>query len=141
MKPKTVVVIGAGIGGITAAIHLAKQGLQVTVLEKNARPGGHQQNDANKHHLYDMQSVPHKLSLIVDSSALSLWLLYKRSEIGSEHRTIEINRPEATRHNTALTIDDKCRRDTTDAKLPRAGVGLDGQGLCSLESGRPVGRR
>jgi phytoene desaturase len=40
MKTKTVVVVGAGLGGITAAIHLAKQGWQVTVVEKNARPGG-----------------------------------------------------------------------------------------------------
>lgn len=40
MKPKSVIVIGAGIGGITAAIHLAKHGLQVTIVEKNARPGG-----------------------------------------------------------------------------------------------------
>jgi phytoene desaturase len=40
MKSKSVIVIGAGIGGITAAIHLAKHGLHVTVLEKNSRPGG-----------------------------------------------------------------------------------------------------
>ena len=40
MKTKNVIVIGAGIGGITAATHLAKQGLHVTVIEKNARPGG-----------------------------------------------------------------------------------------------------
>jgi phytoene desaturase len=40
MKAKSVIVIGAGIGGITAAIHLAKHGLHVTVLEKNSRPGG-----------------------------------------------------------------------------------------------------
>lgn len=37
---KSVIVIGAGVGGITAAIHLARHGLRVTVLEKNARPGG-----------------------------------------------------------------------------------------------------
>jgi phytoene desaturase len=40
VKSKSVVVIGAGIGGITAAIHLAKHGLRVTVLEKNSYPGG-----------------------------------------------------------------------------------------------------
>lgn len=40
MNTKTVVIIGAGIGGITAATHLAKQGLRVIVIEKNSRPGG-----------------------------------------------------------------------------------------------------
>ena len=40
MKQKSVLVIGAGVGGICAAIHLRKQGFQVTVLEKNAHPGG-----------------------------------------------------------------------------------------------------
>ena len=40
MKINNVIVIGAGIGGMTAAIDLAKHGLHVTVIEKNARPGG-----------------------------------------------------------------------------------------------------
>ncbi len=35
-----VVVIGAGVGGLSAAIHLARRGMRVTVVEKNARPGG-----------------------------------------------------------------------------------------------------
>jgi cation diffusion facilitator CzcD-associated flavoprotein CzcO len=35
MKQKSVIVIGAGIGGITAAIHLARRGMHVIVLEKN----------------------------------------------------------------------------------------------------------
>lgn len=34
------IVIGAGIAGITAAIHLARAGLQVTVLDKDVEPGG-----------------------------------------------------------------------------------------------------
>lgn len=37
---RSVLVIGAGVGGITAAIHLARAGLDVTVLEKNAEAGG-----------------------------------------------------------------------------------------------------
>ena len=40
MKTGSVVVIGAGIGGITAAIHLARHGLHVMVLDKNTNPGG-----------------------------------------------------------------------------------------------------
>lgn len=34
------VVIGGGLGGLSAAIHLAQEGWRVTVLEKNARCGG-----------------------------------------------------------------------------------------------------
>jgi phytoene desaturase len=35
-----VVVVGAGLGGLSAAIHLALQGRRVTVLEQNGEPGG-----------------------------------------------------------------------------------------------------
>jgi phytoene desaturase len=37
---RSAVVIGSGIGGLTAAIHLAQAEWDVTVLEQNARPGG-----------------------------------------------------------------------------------------------------
>ena len=40
MTSRSVVVIGAGIGGIAAATHVAKAGHHVTVLEKNEQPGG-----------------------------------------------------------------------------------------------------
>ena len=40
MKRRSAVVIGAGIGGITAATHLAMAGLRVTVVEKNGQAGG-----------------------------------------------------------------------------------------------------
>lgn len=36
----TVGIIGAGIGGLSAAIHLASKGFEVTVFEKNSTPGG-----------------------------------------------------------------------------------------------------
>ena len=37
---KQVIVIGAGIGGLTAAIHLAAQGHRVHVLERQSQVGG-----------------------------------------------------------------------------------------------------
>jgi phytoene desaturase len=39
-KQKKVIIIGAGIGGISASIILAKKGFQVDVFEKNTYPGG-----------------------------------------------------------------------------------------------------
>jgi phytoene desaturase len=40
MVKKKVVIIGAGFSGLAAAALLARQGFDVTVLEKNAHPGG-----------------------------------------------------------------------------------------------------
>ncbi|MBX3745497.1 MAG: phytoene desaturase [Verrucomicrobiae bacterium] len=40
MQPKRVIVIGSGLGGLSAAISLAQEGYAVTVHEKNARIGG-----------------------------------------------------------------------------------------------------
>jgi diapolycopene oxygenase len=40
MNPKQVIVIGSGLGGISAAISLAQEGYQVTIHEKNAKIGG-----------------------------------------------------------------------------------------------------
>src|SRR5689334_12242811 len=37
---KNIIVIGAGMGGLSAAIYLAQNGYRVTVLEARATPGG-----------------------------------------------------------------------------------------------------
>ena len=37
---KTVTVIGSGIAGLSVASHLAKEGYDVTIVEKNDQPGG-----------------------------------------------------------------------------------------------------
>ena len=37
---KDIVIIGAGYGGLTASALLAKEGHNVTVIEKNEQPGG-----------------------------------------------------------------------------------------------------
>jgi phytoene desaturase len=53
MKPKSVIVIGAGIGGITAAIHLARYGSKVTVFEKSSRAGGRCNRFSRDGHHFD----------------------------------------------------------------------------------------
>jgi len=37
---KSVIIIGAGMGGLAAALRLRKLGFNVTVIEKQTRPGG-----------------------------------------------------------------------------------------------------
>ncbi len=54
MKSKSVIVIGAGIGGIAAAAHLAKHGMKVTVLEKNSHPGGRCDRISRDGHHFDV---------------------------------------------------------------------------------------
>jgi phytoene desaturase len=52
-KP-TAIIIGAGLGGIAAAARLARSGYQVTVLEKNANPGGRCDQFIKDGHRFDL---------------------------------------------------------------------------------------
>ncbi|HET6845619.1 MAG TPA: phytoene desaturase family protein [Anaerolineales bacterium] len=51
---KSVVVIGAGIGGIVAAARLQRMGFRVTVLEKNSKPGGRASQIVREGHRFDI---------------------------------------------------------------------------------------
>ena len=51
-KP-TAIVIGAGIGGVATAARLARNGYSVTVLEKNATPGGRCNQIVQEGHRFD----------------------------------------------------------------------------------------
>ncbi len=53
MKARSAIVIGAGVGGIAAAAHLARQGVHVTVVEKNPRPGGRCDRFSMQGHRFD----------------------------------------------------------------------------------------
>ncbi len=51
---KTVVIVGAGIGGVATAIKLAQNGYQVTVYEKNPSPGGRVSQIIREGHRFDL---------------------------------------------------------------------------------------
>jgi phytoene desaturase len=51
---KTSLVVGAGIGGITAAALLARNGYDVTVIEKNSIPGGRCNQLVREGHRFDI---------------------------------------------------------------------------------------
>ncbi len=53
-KKTSIIVIGAGFSGISAASHLAKAGYQVTVIEKNSIPGGRARKFVEKGFTFDM---------------------------------------------------------------------------------------
>ncbi len=53
MRQTSLLVIGAGLGGIAAAAHLAQRGMHVTVLEKNSRPGGRCDRISRDGHHFD----------------------------------------------------------------------------------------
>ncbi len=53
MKTKSVIVIGAGIGGITAATHLAIHGLRVMVVEKDSHARGRCNPFSREGHHFD----------------------------------------------------------------------------------------
>src|SRR5690242_20465999 len=98
MKTKSVIVIGAGIGGITAAIHLATRGLHVTFLEKNEQPGGRcDRLSRDCHHFYT------GLTLFV------MPLLYEaefRTLGTSMHERLSLQRVDPTYH---LVFDNGCQ--------------------------------
>ncbi|HET7089490.1 MAG TPA: phytoene desaturase family protein [Anaerolineae bacterium] len=72
MKTKSVVVVGAGIGGITAATHLAKRGLHATVLEKDSHPGGRCDRFSREGHHFDTGPTLFVMPLVYEAEFRAL---------------------------------------------------------------------
>jgi phytoene desaturase len=53
-KSRTAVIIGAGIGGLTTAVYLARNGYNVSVYEKNSAPGGRCGQLIHEGHRFDL---------------------------------------------------------------------------------------
>lgn len=123
MKTKTAIVIGAGIGGLTAAIHLAKSGLHVTVIEKNSRPGGRCDRMVRDGHTFDTGPTLFVMPLIYDAEFAALG--------ASMHELLDLQRVDPTYHlvfddlsQLALTSDLKSLQSQLEAFEPGSFGGL-----------------
>ncbi len=117
MKPKSVIVIGAGIGGITAAIHLARAGLHVTVVEKNARPGGRCDRFSRDGHEFDTGPTLMVMPLLYEAEFRSMGT--------SLRERLDLQRVDPTYHlvfddgsQLALTSDLKSMQERLEAIQP-----------------------
>jgi phytoene desaturase len=110
MKPKSVIVIGAGIGGIVAATHLAQHGLHVTVVEKNSHPGGRCDRVSREGHHFDTGPTLLVMPLLYEAEFRALGTCV--------HDVLDLQRVDPTYH---LVFDDGSQLAlTSDLKSMRA---------------------
>ena len=123
MKSRSVIVIGAGIGGIVAATHLARRGVQVTVLEKNSRPGGRCDRFSRDGHHFDAGPTLLVMPLLYEAEFAALG--------ESLREMLELQRVDPTYHlvfddgsKLALTSDMKSMQEQMQSFEPGSFSGL-----------------
>lgn len=130
MKRASAIVIGAGIGGITAAIHLAKRGLDVTIVEKNPRPGGRCDRLSRDGHHFDTGPTLFVMPLLYEAEFRTLGV--------SMHERLNLQRVDPTYH---LVFDDGSQLALTSdmqrlhAQLERIEPGSFGRTMRYLREG------
>jgi phytoene desaturase len=131
MKSASVIVVGAGIGGIATATHLARQGLKVTVFEKNPRPGGRCDTFTRQGHYFDTGPTLLVMPLLYEAEFAALG--------ASLREMLDLQRVDPTYHlvfddgsQLALTSDLKAMQAQLEAMEPSSFQGF----LRYLEEGR-----
>ena len=119
MKSPSVLVIGAGVGGLTTAAHLARQGFQVTILEKNSRPGGRCDTFSQQGHHFDTGPTLLVMPLLYETEfaalGVSFWDLLELQRVDPTYRLVFDDGTDL-----ALTSDMKAMQDRLEAIEPGA---------------------
>src|SRR5271166_5514338 len=123
MKTPSVIIIGAGIGGIASAAHLAQRGMRVTVLEKNRWPGGRCDHFERAGHHFNTGPTLLIMPHVYEDEFASLGV--------SLRERLELRRVDPTYHlvfddgsQLALTSDLKMMCDQLEAVEPGSFAGL-----------------
>ncbi len=123
MKSKTIIVIGAGIGGIVAATHLARHGLKVKVIEKNTHAGGRCDRFSREGHHFDTGPTLLVMPLLYEAEFTALGT--------SMRERLQLQRVDPTYHlvfddgsRLALTSDMKSMREQLEIFEPGSFQGL-----------------
>jgi phytoene desaturase len=102
MSATKVIIIGAGAGGLSAAIHLARRGYRVRVLEKNDQPGGRCVRIARDGHVFDVGPTLYVMPRLYEQEFASMGQ--------SMQDLLELSRVDPTYH---LVFDDGRRLELT----------------------------
>lgn len=123
MNSKSVVIIGAGIGGIVAATHLAQHGFKVTVVEKNSRAGGRCDRLSRDGHHFDTGPTLLVMPLLYEAEFQALGYCMREM--------LDLQRVDPTYHlifddgsRIALTSDLKSMQDQLERFEPGSFQGL-----------------
>ncbi|NIM93587.1 MAG: phytoene desaturase [Anaerolineales bacterium] len=131
MEAPTVLVIGAGIGGITVAAYLAREGFRVTVLEKNKQPGGRCGQFAMDGHRFDTGPTLFLIPELFTQAFTDL------DECVEDHLDLKRIDPSYTIHfNDGTTLELTSDMDGMRAQLESIEVGSFDGYLRYLEEGR-----
>ena len=123
MKTKSIIVIGAGIGGLVAATHLAQHGLHVTIIEKNSHAGGRCDRISREGHKFDTGPTLLIMPLLYEAEFRALGACL--------HERLDLKRVDPTYHlafddgsQLALTSDMKSLNEELETLEPGSFQGL-----------------